>query len=124
MKGEQQGNFWRDSEGDAASVDPADLRAVWKMMRDTGHKLGPQTSIDYRSFERVCSPGANVQAVWYRASMLAMLSKALPGFEPKDASFEIAASFPMKKMEVGVVYNEPPFNLQEFMKRVAEAGNA
>ena len=35
------------------NVEPDDLRAVWKTMRDTNNKLGPG-SFEYRSLERVC----------------------------------------------------------------------
>lgn len=103
-------------------VRTADLRAVWNMTHETSAKLGAQILLDRRMFEQVCSPGADVEAVWYRTSMLWMLSTVLPKFEVTDAAFEIAATFPMKKMKVGVVYNEPTFDLQEFMKQVAGAG--
>ena len=35
-----------------------------------------------------------------------------------DAVFDVAATIPMKKMATGIVYG-PPFDVEEFVKRVA-----
>jgi hypothetical protein len=119
-------DFW-GSKGDVAAVDPADLRAVSAMVRDVQVGVGgQQCSIDIRSFQSVCSPGADVMAVCYRASMLGLLQR-IPGGpltpwthdgELDDAVFNVAAVFPMKRMEVGVVRDGPPFDVQEFVKQV------
>jgi hypothetical protein len=37
-----------------------------------------------------------------------------------DAVFQIAATFPMKKLGVGVVHDELPFDVREFLKRLVE----
>jgi hypothetical protein len=126
-------DFWR-SKDDIAAVDPADLKAVWALMRDV--KAGQSVGIDSRAYENACSPGADVDAVWYRASMLGLL-QMLPQISPQmfpesrltpwthdgefdDAVIQVAATFPMKNMEVGVVHNEPPFDVEEFLKQVGE----
>ncbi len=38
--------------------------------------------------------------------------------ELDDAVFQVAATFPLKKMEVGVVHEGPPFDVEEFFKQV------
>ena len=74
----------------------------------------------------MCSPGANVVAVWYRASILGVL-QMLPGnpLAPwldegllDEAVFQIAATFPMKKLPVGLVKNGLPFDVQELVKQI------
>ena len=67
--------------------------------------------IDY--FRRVCSPGANVGAVWYRLSILEMLrhvseatGTSLPWpreGKPGDAVFKALATVPMTGLPQGVV---------------------
>ena|SRR5690242_9386612 len=118
-------DFFGGSGGDVAAVDAADLKAVRAFMRNS--KAGPAArGISSRGYESMCSPGANVEAVWYRASMLGLL-EMLPGNmltpwtndgELDDKVIQVAATFPMKKMEVGVVHEGPPFDLEEFLKQI------
>jgi hypothetical protein len=117
-KGEEPPDLWKGSANqEVDKVDPADLRAVWNLMEDMD-KQGTQ-AISLEIYERVCRPGADVQSVWYRVSMIAMLCKVLPGFDPTDTMFKVAANFPMKKMPVGVPQQGPPFDLKEFIAQVA-----
>ncbi len=54
--------------------------------------------------------------------MLSILNHVMPGWSKRaniDKVFEIAARFPMRSMEPGVQYDEPPFNVQEFTKQLA-----
>src|ERR1700719_906877 len=124
-------DFWR-SKGDVAAVDPADLKAVCGFMRNMKVRAGQHTAISSSLYESVCSPGADVDAVWYRASMLGLL-EMLPQMFPEspltpwthnglldDAVFQVAATFPMKNMEVGVVHDGPPFDVEEFLKQIGE----
>ena len=111
-----------------AAVNPNDLRNVWTMMRDLEARAqtGQSGSISSGLYERACSPGANVLAVWYRASILGVL-QTLPGNpltpwshegELDDAVFQIAARLPMKKLPVGLVKNGLPFDVQELVKQI------
>lgn len=121
-------DLWGSQEGDSvAAVNPVDLRNVWGMLRDSQARAGGQQgSIDSTAFERVCSPGADVMAVWYRASMLGVLqmwpeSPLTPwthNGELDDAVFQVAATFPMKNMVVGFVHDDLPFDVQEFLKQI------
>lgn len=126
-------DLWSVMGDEVAAVNPDDLRKVWKMMRDVqAHGPGQGVSIDSRMYTKECSPGANVMAVWYRASMLGIL-QMLP--EPPlapwthnsgldDAVFQVAAAFPMKNMRVGVVHEGPPLDMQEFLKQIQSASGS
>ncbi len=119
-------DFFGSRGNDVAAVNPNDLRNVWIMMRDLEARASQSGSISSGPYERVCSPGANVLAVWYRASILGVL-QMLPGNlltpwshegELDDAVFQIAATFPMKKLPVGLTKNELPFDVQELVKQI------
>ena len=82
-------------------------------------------------FKSICSPGADVIAVWQRASLLGLcerfglLSRWLNDGRLDDAVIKVAAGFPMDKMEVDVIYNDLPFDVQEFLKRIdTQSGKA
>ena len=127
-------DLWNVMGDEIAAVNPDDLRKVWKMMCDVQARTpGQGVSIDKGMYLGECSPGANVMAVWYRASMLGIL-QMLP--EPPlapwthnggldDAVFQVAAAFPIKNMGVGIVHQGLPFDMQEFLKQLqaASAGN-
>lgn len=127
-------DFFAGPRDDVAVANPDDLRSVWTMMREVQARAarvltGQQTSVDIRGYENVCSPGANAVAVWYRASMLGLL-QMIPGKpltpwtrdgELDDAVFQVAATFPMNKLPVGIVKNGLPFDVEEFVKRIEKA---
>ena len=77
-------------------------------------------------YESVCTPGAAVESVWFRASMLARLKQMQPELlaqwthdgQLDDAVFDVAATFPMEKMRTGVVRQGPPFDVEEFVKQI------
>src|SRR5260370_20356303 len=73
-------DFFGARGNDVAAVNPDDLRNVWTMMRDLeAHTLAGQSgSISSGLYESAGSPGANVLAVWYRASILGVV-QTLPG---------------------------------------------
>ena len=121
-------DMWAGSqEGPVATVSPDDLRSVWKLFRDaqTQHP-GECVSFSSGVYERVCSPGADVHAVWFRASMVGMLQMVSPELltqwthngELDDAVFQVAATIPMEKMKTGVQREGLPFDVDEFVKQV------
>ena len=121
-------DFWGARGNAVAAVSPDDLRNVWKMMRDLqAHTpAGQSGSFSSELYENACSPGANVVAVWYRASILEVLqmlpeNPLMPWShegELDDAVFQIAATFPMKKLPIGLVMNGLPFDVQELVKQI------
>jgi hypothetical protein len=122
-------DLWAESqEGDVAAVNPADLKNVWAMFRDVQARAGAEhRCIDVRSYQHACSPGADVTAVWFRASMLGVLQmfpesplmQWTHDGEFDDVVFQVAATFPMKKMQVGVVHEGPPFDVEDFVEQLA-----
>jgi hypothetical protein len=104
-------------QGLVAAVDPTDLKKVWQMGHDIVVQHGPNASIAVSRdlFAKACSPGADVFAVWCRASLLGHLAEhanLLPPELPegiKNVVFNVAAKFPMKRMQLGVVYEGLPF---------------
>jgi hypothetical protein len=120
--------LWAGSPGDSvAVVSPTDVRNVYQLFRDVQARIGnAHTMIDIGAYQRVCSPGAPVGAVWFRASRLGMITMAMPELlapwthdgELDDAVFQAAATFPMKKMQVGVVREQSDFDVEEFLKQI------
>ena len=110
--------FGEGPEGFIPAVDPADLRSVWEMQRGFQARA---SLIDHEFYKRACSPGANVGAVWFRASlvgMLEMIGMLAPWIQEgviADAVFHVAATFPMKGMAIGVPRQGLPFDVQEFL---------
>jgi hypothetical protein len=110
-------------------VNSNDLRKMWDYigrMQDT-RTVGTDVSV----FKSICSPGADVFAVWQRAAMLQLverlelLSRWIAEGRLDDTLIEIAADFPMDWMEGGVIYNALPFDVQKFLERVdAHSGKA
>jgi len=112
-------------DGPVPSVDPADFRSIWAMQNGVpAHPPGQQIAISADSYKSACSQGADVGAVYTRVSqlhllqMLGMLAPWIHDGLLDDAAFKVAATFPMKRMQVGIVYNELPFDVQEFMKQI------
>ena len=106
-------SMWPPSEdGLIAAMEPSDLKSVFKMQQGMEPTEPSVTAISSDPYERVCSPGADGFAVWYRASMLVsfaermgLLPPELPN-EVRDVVFNVAAKFPMKRMELGVQYQD------------------
>lgn len=75
-------------------------------------------------YKRACSPGADVGAVWFRASiigildMLGMLRPWIHEGAVADAVFKVAATFPMNGMVIGVPRQGFPFDVEEFFSQV------
>ena len=111
---------------EAPPVSPADLLAVWKLIRQARTQRSPDDhssiTIDFRTAQKSCSPEADIEAVSARTLLLDILSQVSPRWmeQPNvDKIIEIAASFPFKLPQLGVQSNEPPFDVREFMKQIA-----
>ena len=121
-------SFWGSPNQDSGSVppvQPADLRSVWTMQNDIqALRPGEQIGISADAYKRACGPEADVRAVYERVSHLWMLREVgvlatwVHDGVPDDAVFDVAATIPMSRMQRGVVYKEPPFNVEEFIKQV------
>jgi hypothetical protein len=123
-------HFWGDGGQDSGSVppvEPADLRSVWTMQTGVqALRPGEQIMISAESCKQACGPEADVRAVYERVSHLWMLREVgvlatwVHDGVPDDAVFHVAATIPMSRMQMGVVYQEPPFDLEEFIRQVEE----
>jgi hypothetical protein len=123
-------NFWGSataSGGSVPPVEPADLRSMWTMQ--SGFQAlhpGQQIMISAESYKQACGPEADVRAIFERVSYLWMLREVgvlatcVHDGVPDDAVFHVAATIPMSRMQVGVVYSKPPFDVEEFIKQVEE----
>lgn len=117
-------DLWESQEGGVPAVNPGDLRNVCKLFGDVEARApGRCAAIGNSVYERVCSPGADVMSVWYRAWVLKeMMPEQLASWRHDgqfdDAVFEVAATFPMQKMKTGVVREGPPFDVEECVKRI------
>lgn len=109
-------------DGFVVAVDPSDMKGVRRMGRET-----QADAIGQSALKSVCSPGADTVAVWYRLRMLGLCDDAglLSAYkrdgEFTDAVFRVAATFPMKRMEVDVTYEGPPFDTEEFVREIERA---
>lgn len=109
-------------------VDPADLKSVWAMQEDVIETHpGQQFAIASDLYQRACTPGANVQAVFFRVSMLRVL-KMMTGSEglsspwlqdgkPEDAVSNVLATMPMTGLPPGGRQGLP-FDVEEFRRLI------
>jgi hypothetical protein len=121
-------SFWgsaKPSGGSVPPVEPADLRSVWTMQsKIQALNPGQQIGISADGYQRACGPEADVRVVFERVSHLGLLQIAgmltpwLHDGVPDDALFDVIATIPMSRMQKGVVYNKPPFDVEEFIKQV------
>jgi hypothetical protein len=120
-------DLWESQEGGVPTVNPADLKKVWQVSADfKARNPGQSGSIGSTVYQSVCSPGANVVAVWYRASMLCVLEQMMPELlaswthdgQLDDGVFEVMSTFPVQRMKTGVAREGPPFDVEEFVKQI------
>jgi hypothetical protein len=120
-------DLWESQEGDVPAVSPDDLKKVWQVSAEfEARNPGQSGAIGNTVYKSVRSPGADVVSVWYRASMLRVLKQMIPEQVAKwthdgqldDVVSEVLAAFPMKGMLTGMVYEEPPFDVEEFVRQV------
>lgn len=76
----------------------------------------------------LCKPGANIDAIGYRATFFWLMTQIAPqqfaAFTkdgvPINAAFHAAAKVPAEWMGAGVVRHSPPFDLNEFIRLCKE----
>jgi hypothetical protein len=120
--------FGGDSQSSTVPpVSPEDLKSVWAMQtKNQALFPGQQIMMPADAFKQACRAGADVRAVFERVSKIGYLQMAevltpwLQDGVPNDAVFDVLATIPMTRMQVGVVYNEPPFDIDEFLKQVEQ----
>ena len=117
------------------AVDPADLKSVWAMQNDfQARHPGQQGAISIDLYKRACNPGADVSAVFSRASMLGMLQHVAEAghFEfpwihdgkPDEVVFKIVATIPMARLQPGVKHEGFPFDVEELIRQIKNDSKA
>lgn len=110
-------------------VDPEDIKTCWEMAREAETRNPGQVgAIGTTLLQQVFKPGADIKAVTYRGGMLWMLDmvahEQLAAWKKDgqvdDSVFRTAATIPMEWMGVGIVRQGPPFDVDEFFRRLRE----
>jgi hypothetical protein len=115
------------------AVDPDDVKTVWQIGRDVqASHPGQQVAVGVDVMKHACKPGADIEAVCYRASLLWMTTQTAPEHlerftrdgQPDDAVFRAAAKVPAEWMGVGIVREGPAFDVNEFLRLCDEKTQA
>ena len=99
------------------SVNPDDLKRVWGLMQKVIADHGLGIGIDARLISQQCDPGADVNAVFFRAALLQHLFQSellddwRDGIEPATLIFQVGAVFPIEQGVQG-------FDPADFMERL------
>jgi hypothetical protein len=107
-------------------VDPDDLKTVWQFFKGSLERSEWPVTTGADFLQRVCKPGADVQALSYRAMMLSLLIRhAQQQLAPRntegeldDNVFRAAAEIPMEWIGVGITRRGLPFDVEDFMRRL------
>jgi hypothetical protein len=121
--------LWGAAAGEPVPrVDPQDVEAVWELTQEVSKKYpDKQMAIGVTGFQARCKPGADIAAVTYRAGMVGILQRAMPAImdpliaDKLDAVLLAAAEIPMEWLGVGIEHQGPPFDMDDFLRRVREA---
>jgi hypothetical protein len=109
-------------------VDPDDLKAIWQIGEELqATHSGEKVAVGVEVMKQVCKPGANIEATWYRSSVIWMLTHVaqqqlapwLRDGRVADPVFHIMASIPMEWVG-SEVRQGLPFNVEEFLSRLNE----
>jgi hypothetical protein len=109
------------------TVSVADFKSVWAIYQDieSRHPRGT-VGVDISIIEPACSLGADIRAVTYRCGMLQILEMSRGDLltpwrqsgQFHEAVFKVAATIPMKWMEIGVPQAGLPFDVDAFFLAV------
>jgi hypothetical protein len=108
------------------AVDPEDVETVWRIAREG--EANNSKAVGFELFKHACKPGTDVQAVFYRSTLIWLVSRSVPEQlarfmregQPNDAVFRAAAKIPAEWMAVGIVQHGPPFDVNEFLRLCGE----
>ena len=110
-------------------VDPEDLKATWEFHQKVqAEHPGEQVGIGAGLAQSICKPGADIQSVGYRSSMIWIMTQIAPEQiapflnhgQPTEAVFRAAAKVRLEWMGVKIVRQGPPFDVNEFPSLCAE----
>ena|SRR5882757_9929023 len=111
-----------------AEVDPDDLKTFWQEVRNLQARHPSQhIGISFEVMKAIYKPGSNVQAIWFRSTMIWALNRSVQerlatwvkDEEVSDAVFRTMATTPMEW--IGHTEREGlPYNVEEFFRRLRE----
>jgi len=111
------------------AVDPQDVKTVWQIGREAqiNHE-GKNVAVGVDIMKHACKPGADIEAVSYRAAFAWLITQIAPEHlarftregQPDDAVFRAAAKVPAEWIGVGIVQQGPPFDVNEFLRLCGE----
>jgi len=118
----QPPKFGGEAGESVPEVDPDDLKAIWRIGEETQAK-----AVSIELMKQACKPGANVEATWYRSSVISILTHVaqqqlapwLREGQVADPVFRTAASIPMKGVG-SEVRQGLPFDVEDFLRRLSE----
>jgi|SRR5215470_4199031 len=108
------------------AVDAEDLQNAHEILTDRAHRRAGAFST--RIFNRACKAGADISAVAYRAMILQLLPtiarEQVAPLTKEDGKFDALvyrefAGFPMEWLPQGSSREGMPFDVDEFLRRVA-----
>jgi hypothetical protein len=111
-------------------VDAQDIKTIWREQQELqARHLDEGGAIEMGLAEHLCTPGANIQAVDYRTTLIWMMTQIAPeqiasflqDGQPADGVFRAAAKVPLEWMGVGIVRRDPPFDVNEFVRLCNES---
>jgi hypothetical protein len=119
--------FGGDAGESVPEVDPDDLKAIWQIGEELRAKHPGAKAVGVEVIKQACKPGANVEATWYRSSMIWMLSHVaqqqlapwLREGQVSDPVFRTIASIPMQWVG-SEVRQGLPFDIEEFLRCLNE----
>jgi hypothetical protein len=113
------------TDGLVTHVNPADIKALWKETSEH-----PGVYLGENLVKSLCSAGADIHAVGARSFIITLLKK-VPGTkdmlaayehdgQPDDVVFRVAATIPLEKRELGVMYDGAGFEPSELFRRLRD----
>lgn len=123
----QAPQFGGEAGESVPEVDPDDLKAIWQIGEELRAKHPGAKAVGVEVMKRVCKPGANVEATWYRSTAIWMLTHVaqqqlspwLREGKVADPVFRTVASIPMQWLG-SEVRQGSPFDMGEFLRRLNE----
>jgi hypothetical protein len=121
----ERSKFGGEPGGLVPEVDPDDVKSAWKIQADAEAKNpGKLAATGGGLLKRACKPGANIEAIGYRAAVLLMIRHIAPEQwarlaeknEPTESAFRAAAKVRLEWMAPGVARQSPPFDAGEFFQ--------
>jgi hypothetical protein len=115
--------FSTSEDGFVPPVDAFDLRRAWLLLR-VNKLIAPHPALPPGYYEAACR-NSDVVSTWCRVGVLNEICRGTPleelaaTGELPDKVFELAASFPVKRMDIP--RTDFPFDRNEFLRQLGES---